>query len=461
MTNYGWYLAHFRLIELSPHESDEAQVPAERKKVMLRAVSKFGGSSVADRECIVRVAALAKAPGCGRNHLVVSAPGKRDSTDIKVTDMLLQAHSAAQTRSREEYDLLMEKIAARFSGLSQGTNPALDKALNALTGDIYDFASTSPSVSASFAASRGEYLNGLVMAHETGFEFVDPADDFLIFNQNLEVELQKSLTAIRHRCGSAGRGGFVIPGFFGGVGGVASAETTATFSRGGSDVTASIVAAALAAEACGAEHGLPSFGSPAPSSPPTHRVVHENFTDVDGVLSADPRLCPGATRLPELSYVQTRALAQAGAAVLHPDAVTPLIPLAVPIHVRSTWQPSGQGTWISEQPARLDFNGMHENDERLSRGVALSVAGKLCPSGSAMVTVVCREVDDETRGQWARRALQARVEAAVDAQGIARHDAAESPSGQSVHVSIAHGMQLNSAISAVFESLGAAAPTAR
>ena len=427
---------------------------------MLRAVSKFGGSSVADRACIVRVAALVSFQGqplSGRNHLVVSAPGKRESSDVKVTDMLLQAHSAAQARNRDTYDGVMEKIGARFSGLTQG-NAALDKALDSLAGDIYDFAS-SASATGAFAASRGEYLNGMVMAHETGFEFVDPADEFIIFTEGShELDLKKSLAAIRRRC--AGSGGFVIPGFFGGVGGIASPSTTATFSRGGSDVTASLVAAALAEDFCADEHGsnrarLLGRAHLLDECSGAHHVVHENFTDVDGVLSADPRICPGATRIPKLSYAQTHALAQAGAAVLHPDAVTPLVARKVPIHVRSTWEPHGQGTWISEHPEALAPQaGAHEDDEALSRGVALSVAGRSSSSSEgATVSVICRDVADEARGLRARRALQARVEEAIDARGITRFGAAESPSSLSVSVDIADARELNAAVAAAFGSI--------
>ena len=126
-----------------------------------------------------------------------------------------------------------------------------------------------------------------------------------------------------------GAPGFVIPGFFGGVGGKATPQMVATMSRGGSDVTASLVAAALATDLKTSAHdpGAGDFGG----------VVHENFTDVDGVYSTDPRLCPTAKSMPNLSYAQTHALALAGAGVLHPDAVTPLVSLGVPIHVRSTW----------------------------------------------------------------------------------------------------------------------------
>uniref|UniRef100_A0A7S0L8K2 Aspartate/glutamate/uridylate kinase domain-containing protein n=1 Tax=Coccolithus braarudii TaxID=221442 RepID=A0A7S0L8K2_9EUKA len=399
--------------------------------MLIRSVCKFGGSSVADRAGIARVAALVKAPEIRREHLVVSAPGKCHAADVKVTDILLQAHAAAKARSRLVYDALMGSVASRFSQLS--SSPDLAIALESLAASVYDDASSRPLSDAAFAASRGEYLNGLVMAHETGYEFVDPADDFLIFNESHELDLTKSLAAIRRRCASTC--GVVIPGFFGSVGGVASPATVATFSRGGSDVTASIVAAALAEEATA-------------SGAAAHAVVHENFTDVDGVLTADPRVCPAASRIPRLSYTQTRSLALAGAAVLHADALESLIPLAVPIHVRSTWEPHGEGTWISLEPARLVFDGMHESDERLARGIALSVA-----SEGEQVTVVCREVDHIPRAERAARALRFLVQAALDAKGIARLGPAESTGPQVVCVHLADRGQLNVAVATIFDCI--------
>lgn len=151
----------------------------------MRAVSKFGGSSLADRACIQRVAALVKTPSAthgrvvSRQHIVVSAPGKRDSQDRKVTDLLLDAHSFAAVKDRPQYDAALEAIATRFEGLSSlRLGPALEQSAAA----IWEHASRSSS--SAFAVSRGEYLNGLVMAHETGYEFVDPADGVIIFDEN-------------------------------------------------------------------------------------------------------------------------------------------------------------------------------------------------------------------------------------------------------------------------------------
>ena len=217
---------------------------------MLRAVSKFGGSSVADAACVSRVVSLIKAPPADRTrqHVVVSAPGKRTlpggAPDIKVTDLLLKAHRLAAAKSRLEYDATMTTIAARFMELCPGL-ASLQAGLDAAARDIYDHGE----LDTGFAASRGEYLNGLVVAHETGMEFVNPADEFIIFGDDRKLDAVRTLEAVRRRVAcQPGAPGFVIPGFFGGVGGKATPQMVATMSRGGSDVTASLVAAALATD---------------------------------------------------------------------------------------------------------------------------------------------------------------------------------------------------------------------
>ncbi len=311
------------------------------------AVCKFGGSSLADAACIARVVALIREPSPARTckHVVVSAPGKRNADDTKVTDLLIKAHGFAVSRDREQYDVALGRVAARFEQLS--SLPTLRSALSESASSIWDVAkaasfSRSPYANAAYAASRGEYLNAMVVAHELGYDFVDPADECIIFESDrATLDLERTIAALRRRVACAGTdGGYVLGGFFGGVRGSNKPADVATFSRGGSDVTASLVAAAIAEEIGGGEGGEMSE---------CHGVVHENFTDVDGVWSADPRLCAKAYRLPRLGYEQTRLLALAGANVLHPDAIAPLVRLKVPIHVRSTWQPRGHGTWIGKE----------------------------------------------------------------------------------------------------------------
>ena len=241
-----------------------------------------------------------------------------------------------------------------------------------------------------------------------------------------------------------GAPGFVIPGFFGGVGGKATPQMVATMSRGGSDVTASLVAAALATDLKTSAHdpGAGDFGG----------VVHENFTDVDGVYSTDPRLCPTAKSMPNLSYAQTHALALAGAGVLHPDAVTPLVSLGVPIHVRSTWDAEGKGTWISakaaegEEVAALPSAATTEASVlALGRATALAVAG----SGSR-VTVVCKEVAEPGLG---RRAVESRLAAALTARGLAFTQPKGEEGGLGVAIDIGDATQLNAAVEAIFDDL--------
>ncbi len=414
---------------------------------MRRAVSKFGGSSLADRDCIRRVAAVVKStPAVRREHLVVSAPGKRNSDDVKVTDLLLSAAAHVQKDDLAQYDATIATIASRYQGLTSSPLPALDKALSQSASQLYDMRS-SPSAAA-FAASRGEYLNGMVMAHETGFEFVDPADEFIVFDENRTLDAERTLMAIRHRVGrcSTGTSGYVIPGFFGSVNGVANDPLNVqTFSRGGSDVTASLVAAALAEEE--ADGG--GLG-----------VTHENFTDVDGVFNADPRLCPNATRIPILSYNQTRALAVHGASVLHPDAVTPLVPRNVTIHVRSTWEVEDhEGTWVSKDGALLEWDNAYDGrgdgpGRRLARAAALAVT-----STDDRVTVVCKEAEDEERRKAVRQAVHVAMVSAIfdGASGIGAlpvdMEATSDPLGLAVSVRIADPAVLGTAVRAAFDRI--------
>ena len=423
---------------------------------MRRAVSKFGGSSLADRDCIRRVAALVKStPTVRREHHVLSAPGQRNSDDIKVTDLLLSAAAHVQKDDLAQYDATIATIASRYQGLTSSPLPALDKALSQSASQLYDMRS-SPSAAA-FAASRGEYLNGMVMAHETGFEFVDPADEFIVFDENRTLDAERTLMAIRHRVGdtwgSTGVSGYVIPGFFGSVNGVANDPLAVqTFSRGGSDVTASLVAAALADEEL-ENIFLPSLRGGGLG------VTHENFTDVDGVFNADPRLCPNATRIPILSYNQTRALAVHGASVLHPDAVTPLVPRNVTIHVRSTWEVEHEGTWVSKDGALLEWDNAYDGrgdgpGRRLARAAALAVT-----STDDRVTVVCKEAEDEERRKAVRQAVHlAMVSAIFDgASGIGAlpvdMDATSDPLGLAVSVRIADPAVLGTAVRAVFDRI--------
>ena len=276
-------------------------------------------------------------------------------------------------------------------------------------------------------------------------EFVNPAEDFIIFGEDRKLDAARTLEAVRRRVAcQPGAPGFVIPGFFGGVGGKATPQMVATMSRGGSDVTASLVAAALATDLKTSAHdpGAGDFGG----------VVHENFTDVDGVYSTDPRLCPTAKSMPNLSYGQTHALALAGAGVLHPDAVTPLVSLGVPIHVRSTWDAEGKGTWISakaaegEEVAALPSAATTEASVlALGRATALAVAG----SGSR-VTVVCKEVAEPGLG---RRAVESRLAAALTARGLAFTQPKGEEGGLGVAIDIGDATQLNAAVEAIFDDL--------
>ena len=293
----------------------------------LRSVVKFGGSSLADATAIGRATAIVTAfsPNLRRQHVVVSAPGKRDVSDVKVTDLLLAAQSYAASSDSLNFDqLFADQIAPRFPNINVSTTAV----------DIYDRAQNSNKQlqSIDFTVSRGEFLNGQVVAQALdGYDFVDPADGSIVFDPNTrELDLSATLAALRQTVGKElpERNGIVVPGFYGSIRGDAS--DIVTFSRGGSDITASLIAAALDDHDVlhGFKQASHSSSAPFSSAPSPSFVVHENFTDVDGIYNVDPRITRAATvsasLLATVGYNQCRAMAIAGASVLHPDAIVPL-----------------------------------------------------------------------------------------------------------------------------------------
>jgi hypothetical protein len=293
----------------------------------------------------------------------VSAPGRRYAGDAKVTDLLIAAHAAASV-SLEQFDAAFAPIVARFSEIHSNSGggsssssspsteltPALLTALDVTASSIYDKASPE-----AHATSCGEYLSALVMSEmlPDNYSFVDASELVLFDPHTHNLDFEQTMKAMRRRFVRDAKPdeGFVVPGFYGSE--VGNRAATVTFSRGGSDVTASLVAAALA--------GAPHRGHE------KHRehyerddaieggddnldrgdfvYYHENFTDVDGIYTCDPFITPAAERIPRLSFPQIEAMSRAGSRVLHPFAIEPLkrVASAVPLHVRSTVQVAGNG----------------------------------------------------------------------------------------------------------------------
>ncbi len=277
---------------------------------MLKVV-KFGGSSLADAKQFKKVADIIKADK-DRRYVVPSAPGTRFDGDIKVTDMLIALYELAA--KGEELDEQLAKIKERYDDIIKGLKIKdfnLDDEFAAIKAEL-EYNPT-----CDFAASRGEYLNGLIMAKYLGFEFVDPKE-IIFFNEEHGLNTYKTEKKVDERLKNIEYA--VIPGFYGSD----KLGQIMTFSRGGSDITGSIVAAALKAD------------------------VYENWTDVSGFLAADPRIVDNPVGIDMITYRELRELSYMGASVLHEDAIFPVRSVGIPINIKNTNKPEDKGTWIVE-----------------------------------------------------------------------------------------------------------------
>ena len=274
-------------------------------------VVKFGGSSLADAEHFRQVAAIIQADPT-RRYVVPSAPGKREKSDTKVTDMLYRCYDLIKSRSSmESIDACYNEIRARYTSIIADLGLDFD-----ITGEL-DYVKNAMLHAAGrgYAASRGEYLNALILAKYLGFDFID-AENVIFFKDNGTLDEEKTNAELsaeldKHRYA-------VIPGFYGGT----PNGTVKTFSRGGSDITGSIVAKAAKAD------------------------LYENWTDVSGFMMADPRVIDNPCIIKEITYRELRELSYMGATVLHEDAVFPVRSAGIPINIRNTNRPEDEGTMI-------------------------------------------------------------------------------------------------------------------
>jgi len=278
-------------------------------------VVKFGGSSLASAEQFKKVGDIIRADE-ERRYVVPSAPGKRSPRDTKVTDMLYNLYdSVSDERSFAE---CLKNIRARYDEIIKGLGLTLD--LN----DEFDLIAKNLKAGADkdYAASRGEYLNGRIMAAYLGYEFVDPAD-YIIFDKKTENYIpDKTYKNLGKKLEKVERA--VVPGFYGAY----ADGTVKTFSRGGSDITGSIVARAI------------------------HADVYENWTDVSGFMITDPRIIKNPAKIETITYRELRELAYMGAGVLHEDAIFPVRQEGIPINIRNTNDPKDDGTWIVETTSK-------------------------------------------------------------------------------------------------------------
>ncbi len=274
----------------------------------MKKVVKFGGSSLASAAQFAKVGEIIRTDKY-RAYVVPSAPGKRFSGDTKVTDMLYACYALAD--EGKDYSKALADIKARYDEIIEGLGLELSLADEFATID----AQFAAKAGKDYAASRGEYLNGIIMANYLGFEFVDAAK-IIRFKDSGEFDAEATQEIASKYLGQFGQA--VVPGFYGSF----ADGRIKTFSRGGSDITGAIVAKAVRAD------------------------VYENWTDVSGVLVADPRIVENPEPIAIITYKELRELAYMGASVLHEDSIFPVRQEGIPINIKNTNAPEDAGTWI-------------------------------------------------------------------------------------------------------------------
>lgn len=319
----------------------------------MKKVVKFGGSSLANAAQFEKAASIIRSDEA-RIYVVPSAPGRRFSGDTKVTDLLYASYDAAAagkdftqpwTEVKERYEEIIGDLGLKDFSLEK------------------DFAEIEKSLKEAperdFTASRGEYLNGRVMAAYLGYEFID-AKDVIFFKEDGYLDNDKTDRVLGARLLEAGRA--VIPGFYG----CGADGRVKTFSRGGSDVTGSVVARAGNVD------------------------VYENWTDVSGFLVADPHIVDHPVSMDTITYRELRELSYMGASVLHEDAIFPVRSAGIPINIRNTNKPEDDGTWIVESTAHT------------SKYIVTGIAGK-----KDFCSVLITKAMMNSEVGFCRRALQA------------------------------------------------------
>ncbi len=273
-------------------------------------VVKFGGSSLASAEQFAKVGDIIRQDP-ERRYVVPSAPGTRFPDDTKVTDMWYQCYALAE--QGEDFSEVLSAIRKRYDEIIEGLSLSLslENEFAKIWEDFQNLAGRD------YAASRGEYLNGLIMAAYLDFPFVDAAD-VIAFTKGGDYDAERTAKLLKKRLSGMDRA--VVPGFYG----AGPDGRIKTFSRGGSDVTGSILAGAIKAD------------------------VYENWTDVSGFLVADPRIIYQPEGISTITYRELRELSYMGASVLHEDAIFPVRREGIPINIRNTNAPDDEGTWIVE-----------------------------------------------------------------------------------------------------------------
>ncbi len=276
---------------------------------MKKIVTKFGGSSLADATQFAKVRGILELEPA-RQYVVPSAPGKRYKEDDKVTDLLYRCFN--QAAKGEDYQPTFARIVDRYMSIARELNLKVDimSALNEVNERIGQGAS------ADYVASRGEYLNGMLLADYLGWRFLDSATA-VFFDENGSLDSEKTQQVMSGIL--ADDVPTVVPGFYG----CGADGQVKTFSRGGSDITGAIVARAVNAD------------------------MYENWTDVSGFLMADPRIVDNPREISSITYKELRELSYMGASVFHEDAMFPVHKAGIPTNIRNTNKPYHPGTIIS------------------------------------------------------------------------------------------------------------------
>ena len=276
----------------------------------MKKVVKFGGSSLADAKQFKKVKTIIM-DDRSRRYVVPSAPGKRFDGDKKVTDMLYSCYAQAEKGYDFKKDL--KAIRERYEEINKTLEINFDftEDFDTIEKNFED------KIGVDYAASRGEYLNGKLISAYLGFEFID-AKDVIFFDESGALDLEKTQKIMAKRLSKCEYA--VIPGFYG----CAADGKVKTFSRGGSDITGSVVASAI------------------------HADLYENWTDVPGFLITDPHIVDNPPTISTITYREMRELSYMGATVLHEDAVFPLRKEGIPVNVRDTNNTEAPGTMIVE-----------------------------------------------------------------------------------------------------------------
>lgn len=302
------------------------ETPYDIEEITKKVVAKFGGSSLADAKQFNKVRDIILSQS-DRNHIVVSAPGKRYEGDTKVTDILsyiyktkvlkdhiqeeikaLQEKEAVLTREKQQ---LISQVEERFEEICSELEVSAKarREINNVCRQIND------STEKDFIVSRGEYLNALIMADYLGYDFIDSAD-LIFFDKDGKLDEAKTYAEINKRISKEDK--VVVPGFYG----LSYSGEIKTFERGGSDITGSIIAKGISAD------------------------VYENWTDVTGVMTEDPKKSKDAKTIENLTYSELLQITKNGAQVYHPDAITPVEKADIPINIKNTNKPHETGTIV-------------------------------------------------------------------------------------------------------------------